>query len=99
VTTGGRIQIRLHPPSPNPLTSEASISYDVPDCSGSVELTVYNVRGQRVRSLVDSPLASGRHVTSWDGTDGSGSRASAGVYFIRLEVAGETAAQKILVTR
>ena len=62
-----------------------------------VTLSVYNVRGQLVRTVFRGRLARGRHVLTWDGRDERGLRASSGAYFIRLETSARTATQKILV--
>lgn len=72
---------------PNPFNAGTQIVYLLPR-DGNVDLTLYNVLGQRVRTLVSGFQPAGRYTVGWDGTDGSSSPPASGVYFYRL-VAGE----------
>ena len=45
---------------------------------------VFDVRGRRVRSLLDEDLAAGHHTVIWDGLDGGGRPTASGVYFVRV---------------
>jgi flagellar hook assembly protein FlgD len=47
-------------------------------------ITIYNIRGQRVRTLVDGYKVEGEHSVEWDGRDEAGNRVSSGVYFYRM---------------
>ena len=68
---------------PNPFNPATTIEYSVPT-GGPVTLSVYDLTGRRVATLVDEHLAPGPHRTAWDGRTGTGSRAASGVYFLRL---------------
>ena len=68
---------------PNPFNPSTTISYQLP-ASGSVEMRIYNVRGQLVRTLVDENQAAGSHSVQWDGRTDHGQMASSGIYFYRL---------------
>jgi hypothetical protein len=75
----------LHPSYPNPFNPVTTISYDLP-VPGTVTLTVYDVAGKRVRTLVAAEsLEAGRHQAVWNGRDDTGRFAPAGVYFYRLD--------------
>ena len=54
-----------------------------------MELTVYNVVGQPVRTLVAEHQSAGRYMVEWDATDDSGYRLSSGMYFYRLQAGGQ----------
>jgi hypothetical protein len=99
VTTEGRLALRLFPLRPNPMSGSASVSFDIPDHSGPVHLVIYNVRGQRVRTVVDGPVERGRHERIWDGSDDRGEAVASGVYFARLLVDGRADDQKVMVLR
>lgn len=99
VTTSGRLVRRLLQPSPNPFTDASKMSFDVPDHVGPVRLVVYNAAGQVVRTLVDGPIERGRHQLSWDGIDDAGRSVSSGVYFVRLEVEGQSTTQKLIMLK
>jgi|GEM_PF-1028624 len=69
---------------PNPFNPETQISYALPE-KCQVKLSVYNVRGQRVRVLVDEFQAAGHQTVLWDGKNEDGQAVASGIYFYRLE--------------
>ena len=79
---------------PNPGPAIRRLEYAVSGCTGSsslASLRVFDTRGRLVRTLVEGSMTAGRHSTMWDGLDERGRPCPAGVYFIRLEVAGDPA--------
>jgi hypothetical protein len=82
---------------PNPFNPTTRIEYVIPqDGAGSVTLTVHDVTGAQVRTLVDGIKAPGVYDALWDGKDAQGNPVSSGVYFCRLR-AGQTAITKKMV--
>jgi hypothetical protein len=73
----------LGPAVPNPFRPETTIHFQVPDPS-VVDLGVYNVLGQRIRTLLAGDLPAGEHAATWDGRDGLGVDAPPGIYFVRI---------------
>ena len=73
---------------PNPFNPATTIKYALPQAA-DVELTVYNVVGQPVRTLVAEHQSAGRYVVEWDATNDNGHSLSSGMYFYRLEAGGE----------
>jgi len=69
---------------PNPFNPETEIQFGVPE-RAHVSLAVYNVLGQKIKSLVDEVLSANRYTTYWDGTDNNGLRVTSGIYFYKLE--------------
>jgi len=90
--------LRLGPASPSPARGAASVAFDLPR-PGRVRLDLYDVRGRLVRTLVDGQRPAGTQVARWDGRDGAGQPAAAGVYFLRIEAAGETKSGRIALLR
>lgn len=72
---------------PNPFNPTTRIPFSV-DKTQHIKLEVYNISGQRVRTLLDAPFAKGHFEATWDGRDSTGKQAASGVYFYRLQ--GET---------
>lgn len=83
----------LQAPYPNPFTQTASVRYALPRAS-NVRLSVYNVLGQRVATLVDGEQSAGRKTVTFDPED-----LSSGVYFIRMQADDFTATQRVIFTR
>jgi hypothetical protein len=70
---------------PNPFNSQTAIGYHLPE-EGSVVLDIYNIAGQRVRTLVNRRQAAGMHAVIWDGRDDLGAPIGSGVYLYRLQI-------------
>ncbi|TPW07098.1 MAG: hypothetical protein FD129_2603, partial [bacterium] len=66
---------------------------------GLVEVVVFNVRGQKVRTLIDRELSAGRMPLAWDGLDDAGRPTPSGMYFARILVPGHQEVRKIQITR
>jgi len=83
---------------PNPFNPETRISYALP-VGASVEIVVYNIAGQKVRTLVNGHRPAGYHETVWDGRNASGNMVSSGIYFYRI-IAGEfTQSRKMMLLK
>ncbi len=76
---------RLFQNYPNPFNPETAISYQLSAFS-DVELAVYNLLGQKVRTLVQARQPAGRYEVKWDGRDEAEREVSSGVYIYRLRV-------------
>ncbi len=80
---------------PNPFNPETTISFNLKN-SGNVKLSVYNIKGQLVKTLVNDQLDSGNHSIIWNGKDSNSTDVSSGVYFYRLN-SGNTVVTKKMV--
>jgi C1A family cysteine protease len=80
---------------PNPFNPETTIGYALAQ-EGPVRLSIFNVTGQEVITLVDGHQTAGFHNTTWAGVDARGNHVSSGLYFCRLQ-AGEFAETKKMV--
>jgi hypothetical protein len=74
----------LYPNFPNPFNPETTIRFSL-GTAGPVKLSVYNTKGQLVRTLANSQMPSGPHQMLWNGRDESGAPVASGVYFYRLD--------------
>jgi hypothetical protein len=83
---------------PNPFNPVTALSYCIP-ARGRVELSVYDVAGRRVATLVDGEVGGGYHEAVWDGRSNSGKSVASGIYFARLSAAGETRTRKMILLK
>ena len=81
---------------PNPFNAQTLIRFDL-TASGPVELVVYNIAGQRVRTLAQGDHRAGTHQTSWNGEDDMGRKVASGTYLLRLQAAHITQTRKLLL--
>jgi len=79
---------------PNPFNPSTEIRYAVPS-AGRVTLTVFNLKGERIRTLADGTVPEGNHKAVWDGLDSGGVTVPSGVYVYRLEAGGKTSSRRM----
>ena len=83
---------------PNPFGSNTTISYALPQES-VVEISIYNIRGQRVKTLTYVTKQPGYHTITWDGKDKSGKKVGNGIYFYKLLAGKKRIIKKMLLMR
>jgi len=83
---------------PNPFNPTTSISFGLPAAS-EVRLEVFNLLGQRVRTLVKGDMEAGYKTVVWDGKDESGKAVSSGIYLYKLSATGFEKSQKMLLLK
>ncbi len=88
----------LHANYPNPFNPETKISFTLAQDS-EVKITVYNIRGQLVTTLLSEKLSGGRHSVIWNGRDNRNRRVGSGVYLYRLESENYQATRKMLMLK
>jgi hypothetical protein len=71
---------------PNPFNPTTTISFELERAAGSVEIVIYNIKGQRVSSLLNQALTAGYHQVIWDTTGGNSHEVASGIYFYQLRV-------------
>ncbi|RMD89188.1 MAG: T9SS C-terminal target domain-containing protein [Calditrichaeota bacterium] len=88
----------LHPNYPNPFNPETTIEYELAR-AGHVRLTIYNLRGQIVRRLVNGNQLAGKQKVKWDGTTDQGVPVASGVYMMKLQVGKKSMWRKMILLR
>jgi len=83
---------------PNPFNPSTTFEFSLPQ-SSEVILNIYNVLGQKVRTLVQEEYAAGSHKVDWDSRSSGGSKVASGVYFARLKAGEFTATRKMVVVK
>ncbi len=90
--------VELSPGRPNPFRFSTGLRYALAT-AGPARLEIFDVRGRRVRALVDERVRAGRHFAVWDGRDERGALVPSGVYFARLVAGDAVRARKIVLAR
>jgi 5-hydroxyisourate hydrolase-like protein (transthyretin family) len=83
---------------PNPFNPQTKIQYALPhDCE--VQVTVYNVLGQKVRTLVNEHERAGYQRIEWDSKNDRGEEVASGIYFYELKAGDYTETKKMLLLK
>lgn len=82
----------------NPFSKEMIFEFNIP-IGGKVSLTVYNILGERVKTLLDKNLSSGKYIIKWDGMDELNRQSSSGVYFVQLETSGSRKTKRFIILK
>ena len=83
---------------PNPFVERTSIRFSL-EAAGHAVLSVFDVRGARVATIVDANLEAGPHTATWDGTLAGGRTAASGVYFYKLQTKHEIRTKRMIKLR
>lgn len=83
---------------PNPFNPNTTISFTIPT-SENVSLTIYNVRGQVVKTLVNDSRSAGTHNIQWDGLNNFGQKVASGIYIYTLRTSNFTESKKMTMLK
>lgn len=83
---------------PNPFNPTTKISYNITTGS-KVELSVYNLKGQLVKTLVSADQTAGEHTVTWNGTDNSGRNVGSGLYLYKLSAGSFSSTKKMIMLK
>jgi hypothetical protein len=89
------LQFELSLNWPNPFSVRTEFYCQI-EKNQAIEISVYNLRGQKVRSIFDGDIDAGRTFFSWDGKDDHGRTAANGIYLIRARMEDQTSQRKML---
>lgn len=83
---------------PNPFNPQTYIEFGLSKAA-HVKIDIFNIVGQRVRTLVDEEMESGNYVADWDGKDEQGNSVSSGIYFYRMKADDFSDMRKMLLVK
>ena len=83
---------------PNPFNPTTSISFSLAE-NQNVKIVIYNVKGQKVRELLNNNMEKGKHNITWNGKDDYGQEVSSNVYFYRMKTGRYTSTKKMLLLK
>lgn len=94
----GTDRLSIESSYPNPFARSTTIRFRAPE-RGPVSLTVHDVRGRRVATLLEDRPSSGVATATWGGTNDAGREVASGIYFVRLSTARSETVRKIVLQR
>ena len=83
---------------PNPFNPSTTIKLELVE-SGEIELAIYNIKGQKMRTLIDAFTNKGTFKANWNGKDEQGKPVSSGLYVVKLQKDGKETATKIMLLK
>jgi hypothetical protein len=83
---------------PNPFNPSTRIYFEVPQ-THKVKMVIYNILGQKVRTLVDENFNAGRHIINWDGRNDIGIQVPTGIYIYRIKAGDFISSRKMLMVK
>jgi len=83
---------------PNPFNPVTNIQFTLKK-NAQVKINVYNMLGQKVRTLVDKKMIAGTHMVTWNGQDNKGNKLASGIYYYRLESESFNKARKMVMLK
>ena len=83
---------------PNPFNPETQISFDA-GISGEISIVVYDILGNKVKTIMSGFVTPGHYVASWDATDDNGGNVSSGVYIYSLVSPEQTISKRMLLVK
>jgi len=90
---------KLHSNYPNPFNPSTTISFSVTQNSDFVKLEIFNVKGQKVKTLFNGSAEEGLHTVTWNGEDENNDPVSSGIYFYKLKTGEQEISRKMLLMK
>ena len=88
----------LHNNYPNPFNPTTNIGYDIPELS-KVTIDIYNIAGNKVKTLVSKEHQPGRYKVQWNATNEFGSPVATGMYIYKIRANGFVSVKKLLLMK
>ncbi|MCF7793960.1 MAG: T9SS type A sorting domain-containing protein, partial [Candidatus Cloacimonetes bacterium] len=83
---------------PNPFNPSTTIAFNLAN-AGHVTIDVYNIKGEKVRTLVDGEFTATSHTVTWDGIDDNNKQVSSGVYFYKMKADKYVQTKKMILMK
>ena len=83
---------------PNPFNPSTTISFDM-SVDGDVVIDIYNIRGQKIKTLVDDFYSAGSYTAVWNGIDENNRSVSSGIYFYCMQTQGFTSVRRMMMLK
>jgi flagellar hook assembly protein FlgD len=67
--------------------------------SGNVSIEIYNIKGQKVKTLLNDEVVAGKHIVVWDGRNDNNQTVGSGMFFYRMTTATYTSTKKMIMLK
>jgi PKD repeat protein len=84
---------------PNPFNPDTTISFNTTENTELLKLIIYNLKGQKIRVLLQAAVSAGNHSVKWDGKNDAGKEVSSGIYLYKLDVGLNHKTQKMILLK
>lgn len=81
---------------PNPFNPETTIMFTTGN-NANIEISIYNIKGQKIKTLANEKMEAGEHQVVWNGTDDNGNSVSSGIYFYKMRSDGRYTSTKKMI--
>ena len=92
------LQFVLHQNYPNPFNPVTTLRYDLPE-DAMVNITIYNMMGRQVKTLINDQQTAGYRSTQWNATNNAGSPVSAGIYLYMIQAGDFRQTKKMVLLK
>ncbi len=89
---------KLYANYPNPFNPETTIQFSLKE-NASVNLDIYNIKGQKVKSLINDKMNKGMHKIIWNGKNNENNKCASGIYFYKLKTKDYSKISKMLMLK
>ena len=84
---------------PNPFNPETTINFSTLSDNINTEIVVFNIKGQKVSTLLNEQISVGNHAITWQGTDDQGNKVTSGIYFYQMISGDYSSIQKMILMK
>ena len=84
---------------PNPFNPTTTISFTIPEISENTEISIYNIKGQKVKTLLNDKLEAGKHSLIWNGKDKNEKPITSGIFFYKIKSGTFSATKKMIMLK
>jgi len=89
----------LMPNFPNPFNPQTAINFSIADDNSRTIINIYNIKGQKIKNLLDEEMSTGNHQIIWNGTNNLEQPAASGLYFYSLQNGNYSAIRKMILLK
>ncbi len=93
-----QIPIKFLKNYPNPFNPKTTILFEIAE-KGKTEVDIFNIKGQKVKTLLNENIEAGNHSIFWNGKNDNGQQVASGMYFYKVSVNGNQKTNKMLMLK